>query len=73
MFSVEIEYLVRKEQYKDQQRDVARQQLIQLAKPRPPNNTVSLQRMTGWLGAQMVKWGSRLQHYDQYQHQKLSQ
>ena len=39
MFSVEIDYLVRKEQYKDLQREVARQQLIQTAKLRRSSNT----------------------------------
>jgi len=72
MFSVEIEYLIRKAQYKDQQRDVARQRLFRIAKPRRSGNTVSLRRMAGWIGTQMVKVGSKLQHHDQYQHQVLS-
>lgn len=73
MFSVEIDYLVRKEQYKDLQRDVARQQLIRIAQlGRWSSTTISLRSMVGWLGTQMVKWGSKLQHHDQYQHQMLS-
>lgn len=72
MFSVEIEYLVRKEQYKDQQRDIARRRLIRIAQPRHTNNTVLLRRMTSWIGVQMVKIGSKLQQHDQYQHQVLS-
>lgn len=73
MFSVEIDYLVRREQYKDLQREAARQQLIQTAKLRPSSNMESLRRMAGWIGDQMVKWGSKLQHYDQCQHQTLTQ
>ncbi len=38
MFSVEIDYLVRQEQYKELQREVARQQLIQIAKLRRASN-----------------------------------
>ena len=38
MFSVEIDYLVRQAQYKDLQREVARQQLIQTAKLRRSSN-----------------------------------
>ena len=73
MFFVEIDYLVRKEQYKDLQREAARQQLIQAATLRGSSNTESLRKMAGWIGVQMVKFGSKLQHYDQYQHQTLSQ
>lgn len=73
MFSVEIDYLVRKEQYKDLQRSVAHQRLIRIAQLRQSSRTVSLRRMVGWIGTQMVKWGSKLQHHDQYQHQMLSQ
>lgn len=73
MFAVDIDYLVRKEQYQDWQREVARLQLIHTATLRPSPNTVSLRRMAGWLGTQLVKWGSRLQYHDQYQHQTLTQ
>ena len=73
MFSVEIDYLVRKEQYNDLQRDIVCQQLVQSARLRGWSNTTSLRKMAGWLGTQMVQWGSKLQHHEQYQHQTLSQ
>ena len=73
MFAVEIDYLVRNEQYKDLQREVARQKLIETAKPRYSGDTLSLRRLARWIGTQMVKWGSKLQRPDQYRHQRLAQ
>lgn len=72
MFSAEIDYLVRQEQYKDLQRDIVRQQLIQTVKLQPLSKTVLLRKMAGRLGTQMVAWGSKLQYQEQYRHQTLS-
>ena len=72
MYSFEVHYLVRKEQYKDLRRDVARHQLIRIATLRQPDNRGSLRRMAGWIGTQMVKWGSKLQRND-HQRQTLTQ
>jgi hypothetical protein len=73
MFAVEIDYLVRKEQYKDLRHEIARQQLIQTAALRRSSNGEWFRGTAGRIGAQMVKWGSKLQHYGRYQHQTLPQ
>jgi hypothetical protein len=63
MFSPDIHYLVSKEKYKDLRRDVERHQLIQIASVRRPDKRESMQRVAGWIGAQLVAWGSKLQRY----------
>jgi len=72
MYSPEVHYLVRKEMYKDLQRDVARHQLIRAVTLRQPNNEDRLRKIAGSIGAQMVKLGLKLQHYDQGQHPTLT-
>ena len=72
MLTVEISYLVRQEYYKDMQRDIMRQELVQNAELQPGIGLVSLRKMAGWLGTHMVAWGSKLQHQEQFQHQTLS-
>lgn len=61
MFSPDIHYLVGKEKYKDLRRDVERHQLIQMATVHQPAKRESLRKMAGWLGTQLVAWGSMLQ------------
>lgn len=60
--SLQIEYLMRKEQYQDMIRAAQQDQLIQMVKQQssqPPFH----RQIIGWLGAQMVNWGTSLQHY----------
>ena len=63
MFSPDIHYLVTQEKYKDLRRDVERHQLIQIAGVRRRDTRASLRRMSAWLGAHLVMWGSKLQGY----------
>ena len=73
MFSFEIDYLVHKEIYKSRQQELAHRQLIQIAKFQQPDNSKSLRRIVGWIGAWLVKQGAKLQGYDRGQHQTLIQ
>ena len=61
MFSPDIHYLVGQEKLKDMRRDAERHQLIQTARLGRPNKREALRRMAGWLGSQLVSWGSMLQ------------
>ena len=63
MFSPEVQYLVRKEQYKDLRRNVVQNELVQIARGRQPKNRLSFRSVAVWLGLLLVKWGSRLEHY----------
>lgn len=56
--------LVYKERQQDLLREAARQQLIQTAKRHRSANRKVHQSVTGWIGVQMVKWGTKLQHYE---------
>lgn len=60
MFSLEVDYLVSQEKYKDRRRDVERQQLIQIATLRQPDKRGSLRRMVGWISSRLVTWDSVL-------------
>ena len=73
MFSSEAHYLVLKEQHKDLQRDAARHQLIKTALLGQSNNRKPGRRMAGWFGFQLVKWGSKLQRYNQARHHTVIQ
>ena len=73
MFSPDIHYLVGQEKYKDMRRDAERYQLIQIARLGRPNERESFRRMAGWVGSQLMAWGSKLQHYGHGQHQTLNQ
>jgi hypothetical protein len=68
MFSPDIHYLVGQEKYKDLRRDAERYQLIQIARLRRSDKRESLRSMAGWIGSQLVTWGSKLQR-----HQMLTQ
>jgi hypothetical protein len=63
MFSPDIHYLVGQEKYKDLRRDAERYQLIQIARVRRSDKRESLRSMAGWIGSQLVTWGSKLQGY----------
>ena len=73
MFSPDIHYLVGQEKIKDLQRAAERHQLIQTARLRGPDKRESLRRMAGWVGSQLMTWGSKLQRYGQGRHQTLTQ
>ena len=73
MFSPDIHYLVGKEKYKDLRRDAERHQLIQTARLGRPDKKESVRRMAGWIGSQLMTWGSKLQRYDHSRHQTLTQ
>lgn len=64
MHSLEIDYLVMQEQHKDRLRNIERERLIQAAGLQHGIDLKSYRKVTGWLGKQMVKWGSKLQEYD---------
>ncbi len=64
MFSPEINLLVQQEKCKDRLRDIEHQQLLQAAGVQRVANLQSHRKAAGWLGKQMVKWGSKLQNYD---------
>jgi hypothetical protein len=73
MYSLEVHYLIHQEMHKDLRRDIARHQLIRTAMLWQPDNKDRLRRIAGRIGVQLVKWGSKLQYYDQGQHQTLIQ
>ena len=64
MFSLEINHLVRQEQYKDILRDIEQQRLLQIAGLQPRARLSPYRKVVSWLGGQMVKWGSKLQSYE---------
>lgn len=60
--SLHIDYLVRKEQYQDMIRAAQQDQIVQMLKQH--NDTPLWHRqIVGWLGVQMVNWGTMLQNY----------
>jgi uncharacterized RmlC-like cupin family protein len=63
MFSPEVQYLVRKEQYEDLRRNVIQAKLVQIAQGRQPKNRLSFRSVAVWSGMLLVKWGSRLERY----------
>jgi hypothetical protein len=73
MFSYETHYMISKEQQKDLQRAAERHQLIKIAQLQQPKNRGLARKMAGWVGPQMIKWGSKLQNYNQVQHQTAVQ
>ena len=64
MHSLEVEYLVRQEYYKDRLRELERERLLQAAGLQQGVDFKSYRKAANWLGKQMVKWGSKLQEYD---------
>jgi len=73
MFSLEVHQLIFEERYKDYRRDVEQYQLVKTALCQRSNNRNPMQKTVGWFGYQMVKWGSKLQQYNQSQHLTVSQ
>lgn len=66
--SLQIDYLVRKEQYQDMIRAAQHDQIVQMIKQYNPKSPWHRQ-VAGWLGAQMVNWGMTLQHYGMLPHE----
>jgi hypothetical protein len=64
MHSPELSYLVYQEQYKNCLREIEHQQLLRVARLKPSLSVKLYRNVVGWLGMQMVKWGSKLQNYD---------
>ena len=73
MLSYEIQNLVYKEQHKDRQRAAEQHQLIKVASLRQDKNIGPVRKVAGWLGPQLVKWGSKLQKYNQVHRQTATQ
>jgi hypothetical protein len=62
--NLEVEYLMRKEQYQDLIQTVEKDRLIQLAKQQQFGRQSAIHRqIVGWVGVQLVKWGAKLQQY----------
>lgn len=55
--------LVHQESYKDRLQEARHERLIQAAGLRRPGSWRLPQKVAGWLGTQMVRWGQKLQHY----------
>jgi hypothetical protein len=63
MFSIELVFLVRQEQLKDQLRELKRQNLVRIATAQQRDDDGLLIKAVNGLGRQMVKWGVKLQNY----------
>jgi hypothetical protein len=63
MLSLELSYLVAKQQHLDRLRNIERQRLLRAARGNQINSLKPYRQAISWLGAQMVKWGTRLQAY----------
>ena len=57
------DFLIRGEHYKDLLREAERERLIRAAGLGQPGDGGLLRQVVGWIGAQMVRWGSKLQRY----------
>ena len=55
--------LFRQEQYKDLLREAEQERLIRAAGLRSPVNWRLHRKVAEWIGAQMVRWGCKLQRY----------
>ncbi len=61
--SMHMDYLVQKEKYQDLIREAEQDRLLQIAKLQQAGQRKLHRNLAAWIGIQMVKWGSRLQHY----------
>lgn len=61
MFITDIDLLARHERYKDLVHEAEHERLIHLAELQQPDHSGIHWKFTGWVGDQMVKWGSKLQ------------
>ena len=58
-----IHFLARQEQYKDLLREAEHERLIRSAGLRHSGNWRLHRKLADWIGAQMVRWGCKLQRY----------
>ena len=64
MLSPEMLHVVNKEKQNDLLRELNKRELVQVARLRERVESKPFHQAVGWLGAQMVKWGGRLQSYE---------
>ena len=57
------DFLAYQEHYKDLLRELEHERLIRAAGRRQPGNWKLRRKVAGWIGAQMVRWGCKLQSY----------
>jgi hypothetical protein len=58
-----MDYLVQKEKFQDLMREAEHERLLQIAKLQQASQRGLHRNLAAWVGIQLVKWGSRLQHY----------
>jgi hypothetical protein len=63
MFSIDTDLLARREQCKDLLREAEDYRLIQSAGLLQSRRWELHRKVAGWIGAQMVRWGWKLQSY----------
>lgn len=61
--SLQMEYLVQKEKYQDLIREAEQDRWLQIAKQQKMGQRSLHRNVASWMGVQMIKWGSKLQHY----------
>ena len=59
----EMNHLVFIEQHKERIREIEHNQLLEAAGLKDADLTAP-RKIAGWLGAQMIRWGAKLQTYD---------
>jgi hypothetical protein len=64
MYSPEIHHLINREQYQDLLREIERDRLLKTIGLHDSILSKLYRKAVGWLGAQMVKWGAKLQNID---------
>jgi hypothetical protein len=64
MLSPEMLHLVNKEKQNDLLREQNKRELVQVTRLQERVESKPYHKAAGWLGAQMVKWGGRLQSYE---------
>jgi hypothetical protein len=63
MFLNDLDLAIHRERYKDLLREAEQERLVQAAGLRQPGNWKLHRTVAGWIGAQMVKWGRKLERY----------
>jgi hypothetical protein len=61
--SLQLDYLVQKEKFNDLMREAEQERLLLTIKLQNRGQRSLHRNLAAWVGVQMVKWGSRLQHY----------
>jgi hypothetical protein len=65
MYLPETYYLVCREQHNDRLREIEHQRLLRMVKLETGLSKKLYREAIRWLGIQMIKWGKKLQNYDQ--------